>query len=488
MNYQAQSDHIIKQLKTDLYIGGKWLPGRDNERMDVIDPATENVISSVASASASDAEKAVDAATEALDDWRKKPPQARADMLRRAYDLLQNRAETVALVISREEGKTYSEALGEINYAAGFLRWYGEEAVRYAGRFGRAPAGANNILVQEVPVGVSLLITPWNFPAAMATRKIAPALAAGCTVLLKPASETPLTALLLAELFEEAGIPPGVVNVIPSKSAATISDTVLGDPRTRKLSFTGSTEVGRVLLSKASSQVINCSMELGGNAPFIVLEDADLDVSVDAALVAKIRNAGESCIGANRFYVHRSLIDEFAERLSRKMSSLVVGPGLKEGVDVGALVNRATCNKVAGLVADAVALGATLLTGGRGLDGAGFFYEPTVLTDIPAEAEILATEIFGPVATLIPFDSEKDAISLANRTIFGLAAYVCSRDIGRALSVAGHLEAGIVGVNRGFVSDPSAPFGGFKQSGLGREGSQDGLNEFLETQYIAVEW
>ena len=488
MNYQSRSDRVISDLRTELHIGGHWVAGHDKERIDVLDPATEEVITSVASASAQDAQAAVDAAADAFESWRKESPQARADLLRKCYDLMQSRAEDIALVISREEGKTLTEALGEIKYAAGFLRWFGEEAVRYSGRFGRAPAGTNNILVQQAPVGVSLLITPWNFPAAMATRKIAPALAAGCTVILKPASETPLTALMLMQLFEEAGIPPGVVNVIPSNSASTMSNTILSDPRTRKLSFTGSTEVGRVLLNKASEQVINCSMELGGNAPFIVLDDADLEVSVEAALAAKIRNAGESCIGANRYYVHSSLIDEFASRLSKKMAALVVGPGLDEGVDIGPLVNSSTRNKVAGLVEDAVSRGATLLTGGNGLDGKGFFYQPTVMVNIPAEAEILSTEIFGPVATLVPFDCDDEAIALANNTIFGLAAYVCGTNIGRALSVAEHIEAGIIGINRGFVSDPSAPFGGFKQSGLGREGSQDGLQEFLETQYIAVDW
>jgi len=488
MSYQAQSDRAIKQLKTDLYIGGNWVAGQNNERIDVIDPATEEVIASVASASAKDAKAAVVAAADAAETWKNQSPQARADFLRKSYDLMQSRAEDIALVISREEGKTLAEAFGEINYAAGFLRWFGEEAVRYSGRFGRAPAGTNNILVQHAPVGVSLLITPWNFPAAMATRKIAPALAAGCTVILKPASETPLTALMLAQIFEEAGVPPGVVNVIPSNSASTMSNTILSDPRTRKLSFTGSTEVGRLLLNKASEQVINCSMELGGNAPFIVLDDADLEVSVEAALAAKIRNAGESCIGANRFYVHNSMIDQFSQKLSEKMAALVVGPGLDEGVDVGALVNSETCDKVANLVDDAVARGATLLTGGKRREGKGFFYEPTVMTHIPPEAEILSTEIFGPVATLIPFDSDSEAVALANKTIFGLAAYVCGGNVGRALSVAERIEAGIVGINRGFVSDPSAPFGGFKQSGLGREGSQDGLHEFLETQYIAVDW
>jgi succinate-semialdehyde dehydrogenase/glutarate-semialdehyde dehydrogenase len=332
------------------------------------------------------------------------------------------------------------------------------------------------------------LITPWNFPAAMATRKIAPALAAGCTTILKPASETPLTALMMMELFQEAGVPDGVVNLLPSKSSSVISNTILEDERCRKISFTGSTEVGRILLAKAAEKIVNCSMELGGNAPFIVLDDADMDVTADAALVAKIRNAGESCIGANRFYCHSSLIDEFSKRLAEKMAGLKVGPGLGEGVDVGPLVNASTRDKVEQLVDDAVGLGAKVLTGGKRLDRPGYFYEPTVMVNIPDEAEILHTEIFGPVATIVPFDTIDEVVEMANGTIFGLAAYVCGRDVGRALAVAERVEAGVMGINRGFISDPAAPFGGFKQSGIGREGSQEGLHEFLETKYIAVDW
>jgi succinate-semialdehyde dehydrogenase / glutarate-semialdehyde dehydrogenase len=446
------SDSLIQSIATELYIGGRWCKSSGLERFEVFDPATEMAIASV------------------------------------AYDLIIERREQFATVISREEGKTFAEAVGEVNYAAGFLRWFAEEAVRDPGRFGRAPAGCNNILVQHRPVGVSLLITPWNFPAAMIARKIAPALAAGCTTIVKPASETPLTALLMMQLFEEAGVPPGVVNLLPSKHAALISNTILSDPRTRKLSFTGSTEVGRHLLAKAAERVINCSMELGGSAPFIVLDDADLEVSVEAALAAKIRNAGESCIGANRFYVHSSLMEDFAVRLAHRMGRLTVGAGLEPGVDIGPLVNASARDRVESLVDEAVGLGARVLTGGKRLQRRGYFLEPTVLIDIPDGAAILNTEIFGPVATLLPFDTDGQAIAAANDTEFGLAAYVCSRNVGRALAVAGRIEAGIIGINRGFVSDPAAPFGGFKQSGLGREGSQEGLYEFLETQYIAVDW
>jgi succinate-semialdehyde dehydrogenase/glutarate-semialdehyde dehydrogenase len=482
------SDKLIQSIPTGLYIGGEWRDSIGGDRFDVCDPATEEVIASVASANAADATAAVTAADEAGPAWAARAPIERADILRKSFDLMVARREQYATVISREEGKTLAEGMGEVNYAASFLRWFAEEAVRYTGRFGRAPTGGNNILVQQRPVGVSLLITPWNFPAAMATRKIAPALAAGCTTILKPASETPLTALMMMQLFEEAGVPAGVVNLLPSRKSSLISNTILADNRTRKLSFTGSTEVGRVLLAKAAERVINCSMELGGNAPFIVLEDADLDVSVEAALVAKLRNAGESCIGANRFYVHSSLIAEFAARLANRMSRLKVGPGLEPGVDIGPLVNAAARDKVESLVDEAVKLGGRLLTGGKRVARRGFFYQPTVLLDIPGEAEILRTEIFGPVATLIPFADDNEVVAKANDSIFGLAAYVCGKNLGRALAVAGRIDAGVVGINRGFVSDPAAPFGGFKQSGIGREGSQEGLQEFLETQYVAVDW
>ena len=482
------SDELIKSVPTDLYINGSWVAASDGARFDVQDPATEQVIASVASATAEDAESAVTAAYEAGEAWAATSPRERAEVLRRAFELMTERREDYAAIISREEGKTRAEGLGEVAYAAEFFRWYAEEAPRALGNFGRSPAGANNIMVQQCPVGVALLITPWNFPAAMGTRKIAPALAAGCTTILKPASETPLTALMLAGLLEEAGVPPGVVNVIPSRSSSVISNTILGDSRTRKISFTGSTEVGRLLLAKAAEKVINCSMELGGNAPFIILDDADMDVAVESAMVAKMRNAGESCIGANRFYVHSSVIDEFAERFTADMAKLTVGPGLEDGVDVGPLVNKSTKDKVAQLVDDAVAMGAKVLTGGNSPDRPGHFYEPTVMRDIPEDAEIVNTEIFGPVATLQSFDTIDEVVEKANDTIFGLAAYVVGADIGRALSVANRIEAGVMGVNRGFISDPAAPFGGVKQSGIGREGAEDGIHEFLETKYIAVDW
>lgn len=485
---QKMSDKLIKSISTDLYINGQWQPSSDGACFDVYDPATEQAIASVSSATAEDALAAVEAAHNAGPAWAARSTRERAEILRKAYELMVERRDEYARVISREEGKTYAEGLGEVAYAAEFFRWYAEEAPRSAGKYGRSPAGANNIMVQHQPVGVCLLITPWNFPAAMATRKIGPALAAGCTTILKPASETPLTALMLAGLLEEAGAPPGVVNVLPSRRSSVISNTVLGDSRVRKVSFTGSTEVGRVLLSKAGEKVINCSMELGGNAPFIVLDDADMQVAVDSAMVAKMRNAGESCIGANRFYVHSSIIDEFSSRLAAEMSSLKVGPGLDDGIDVGPLVNADTRDKVEQLVDEAVALGAKVLTGGKRLHDCGFYYEPTVLVDIPQSAEIVNTEIFGPVATIMSFDSIDEVVEKANDTIFGLAAYVIGANVGRAVAVAERIDAGVMGVNRGFISDPAAPFGGVKQSGIGREGSQEGLHEFLEAKYIAVDW
>ena len=482
------SNDLIASIPTDLYIGGNWVPASNGATFKVFDPASEQAIAEVASASKEDVTRAVDAASSAAADWASTPPRGRAEILRRAFELMTAKKEDFALIISMEEGKTRAEALGEVAYAAEFFRWYAEEAPRIAGHYGRAPSGANNILVERCPVGVAVLITPWNFPAAMGTRKIAPALAAGCTTILKPASETPLTALALAVLLEDAGVPPGVVSVLPTRHSSVFSNTALEDKRVRKISFTGSTEVGRILLAKAGERAVNCSMELGGNAPFIVLDDADLDVAVQGAMVAKMRNAGESCIAANRFYVHSSVIDEFSARFAEEMSKLKLGPGLAQGVDVGPLVNASTRDKVASLVDDAISLGATVLTGGRAPDRTGFFYEPTVVTNIDPVAELVNTEIFGPVAPIIPFDEIDDVIERANSTIFGLAAYVFGRETGRALAIAQRIDSGVLGMSRGFVSDPAAPFGGMTQSGIAREGSQDGIHEFLETKYIAVDW
>ena len=482
------SDDFIAQIPTQLYINGEWRSASDRGQIEVFDPSTEALITTVSSATVNDAEVAINAAHVAGSGWAETSPRKRAELLQAAYARMHDDRYRLATIISREEGKTLAEGLSEVAYAAEFFRWYAEESPRLMGQFGRSPSGDNHIIVEYVPVGVALLITPWNFPAAMATRKIAPALAAGCTVILKPASETPLTALAIAQILKEVGIPKGVVNVLPSSQSGKISRHILNDSRVTKLSFTGSTEVGRILLSTASESVVNCSMELGGNAPFIVLEDADIELAVEGAIVAKMRNAGESCIGANRFYVHESIELQFALRLAEEMAKLKVGPGLDKGVDVGPLVNSSTLKKVENLVACALSAGAELLTGGKPLDRSGFFYEPTVLRNIDVNADILNTEIFGPVAPIVSFSNIDEVIDLANNTIFGLAAYIFSGNVGRALRLAKKLDAGVIGINRGYVSDPAAPFGGMKQSGIGREGSQDGIHEFLEKKYIAVEW
>jgi succinate-semialdehyde dehydrogenase / glutarate-semialdehyde dehydrogenase len=475
------------EAPTDLLIGGQWSAGRAG-RMPVVNPATEDPITEVASASPEDALEAVAVAAEALPRWAARPPRERAECLRRAYELMMQRSEQLARLMVLENGKALRDARGEIAYAAEFFRWYAEEAVRIDGSLSTAPSGANRIMVIRQPVGVSYLITPWNFPAAMATRKIGPALAAGCTVLLKPAKETPLTALAVAEVLTEAGVPDGVVNVLPTTKPGPLTEAVLADPRVRKLSFTGSTEVGRVLLKQAADYVTNCSMELGGNAPFLVFEDADVDAAVEGAFLAKMRNGGEACTAANRFYVHERVADEFGAKLSARLAALRVGPGLEDGVDLGPLVNADTRDKVASLVASAAGDGATVLTGGAAPNRLGYFYSPTVLDSVSPGAGILATEIFGPVAPIVRFSAEEDAIALANATEYGLVSYLYSTDLRRCLRVAEALEAGMIGVNRGVVSDPAAPFGGVKQSGLGREGAHEGLLEFTETKYIAVDW
>jgi succinate-semialdehyde dehydrogenase/glutarate-semialdehyde dehydrogenase len=398
------------------------------------------------------------------------------------------RSDEIAELIVRENGKSLGDARGETAYAAEFFRWYAEEAVRALGSVTTAPAGEKKIVVLHQPVGVAVLVTPWNFPAAMATRKIGPALAAGCTVVLKPASDTPLTALLIARILEEAGTPPGVVNVVPSRRSGAIVSAMLHDPRVRKLSFTGSTEVGRILLHEAADNVVNVSMELGGNAPFIVFDDADLEDAVEGAMIAKMRNGGEACTAANRFYVQRGIAEEFSRSLSERMAALRVGPGLEPGVELGPLVNEQAIVDVHRLVRSALDGGARATTGGEPLGGTGYFYPPTVLTGVSPDAEILDHEIFGPVAPIVVFDDEADAIALANDTEYGLVAYVYTTDLSRGLRVSERIEAGMIGLNRGVVSDPSAPFGGVKQSGIGREGGHDGLLDYLESKYIATDW
>jgi succinate-semialdehyde dehydrogenase/glutarate-semialdehyde dehydrogenase len=477
-------DHLL----TELWIGGKAVPASDGGRFDVLDPATGEVLASVADGTVDDAIAAVDAADAAAATWAATSPRERSEILRRAFDLMTAEAETLAKLVTLENGKALPDARGEVAYAAEFFRWYAEEAVRAHGSVLTAPSGANKIVVVQQPVGICVLVTPWNFPAAMATRKIGPALAAGCTVVLKPASDTPLTALAMARILEDAGVPPGVVNVLPARRSGPTVSAMLHDPRVRKLSFTGSTEVGRILLREAADQVINCSMELGGNAPFLVFADADLDAAIEGAMVAKMRNAGEACTAANRFYVERPVAEEFGRRLAERMQAMRVGAGLDEGTQVGPLVNEDTAAKVHELVQGAVAQGATAVVGGRRPERTGFYYEPTVLTGVQPGSAILGEEIFGPVAPIVTFDDEAEAIRLANDTEYGLVSYVYTADLARGLRLSEALESGMVGLNRGLVSDPAAPFGGTKQSGIGREGGHDGMLDYLESKYIAVQW
>lgn len=480
---------MFEQKPVDqLYIGGQWTDGSGTDRIAIKDPATHEVIAEVADASVDDALRAVDCAHKAQPQWAATSPRERAEVLRRTFNLLTEKSEALARLIVKENGKTLAEARGEMAYAAEFYRWYAEEAVRAIGELSEAPAGGSKILVLHQPVGVAVLVTPWNFPAAMATRKIAPALAAGCSVVLKPSEETPLTALAVAGLMEEAGVPPGVVNVIPASRPGEVVKAMIQDTRVRKVSFTGSTEVGRLLLNLASERVVNCSMELGGNAPFIVCDDADLDVAIPGAIAAKLRNGGESCIAANRFYVQEGIREEFEDRLVKEFKSLKLGHGLEDGVDLGSLINEESQKKVARLVDEAVAEGAKVRVGGKAPDRPGYFYEPTVLSNVAPDASILKTEIFGPVAPIVSFRDMDEMVEQANTTIHGLATYVFTRDLAKGLKLCERLETGMVGLNRGFISDPAAPFGGIKQSGLGREGSHDGLLEFMEKKYISTRW
>lgn len=473
---------------TNLYIDGEWREGASGARFDVINPASGEVLASVASAGTADADAALDAAERAFADWAARKPRERSEVLRRAWELMTARLEDFARLITLENGKAGADAMGEATYAAEFFRWFAEEAVRADGLITHAPASGARIVVQHKPAGIAVLVTPWNYPAAMGTRKIAPALAAGCPVIIKPASETPLTMLALMPLLEEAGVPRGLVNVLPSKSSGTIVDHMLHDPRVRVISFTGSTEVGRKLLHSAADQVLKPAMELGGNAPLIVFEDADIDKAVAGAMLAKMRNLGEACTAANRFYVHERVAEPFTDAFTAAMAKLKVGNGLDKDVDVGPLVNADTRDKVAAFVEDALAKGAELKLGGTIPNGPGFFYPPTVLSNVPETADCVHDEIFGPVAAIQTFADEADVIARANDTEYGLVAYVFSEDMKRAMRVCEALDYGMVGLNRGLVSDPAAPFGGVKQSGLGREGGHDGMLEFMETQYISAEW
>ena len=471
-------------MRTQLYIDGQWVDG--NGTLDVIDPSDGSVIAKVSTAGDAQIEAALAAAHRAAPAWAKTAPRVRAEMLRKAFELMIQEADYLAELISKENGKALPDAKGEVAYAAEFFRWFSEEAVRIAGDFRISPSGDKRILVTHQPVGLSLLITPWNFPAGMATRKIGPAIAAGCTMILKPAGETPLTALAIMDILDRAGVPKGVVNLIlPTPTGPAIAK-MLHDPRVKNLSFTGSTEVGRIILKEAADNVIRCSMELGGNAPFVVMDDANIDEAIKGLMLAKMRNGGAACTAANRIYVQRKVAAEFTQKFTAAMGAFVMGRGRDTGVQLGASVSIKERNKIADLVDNSVKSGAKVLTGGKTPDGPGAFYPATVL-EVDKSAEILNHEVFGPVAPVVIFDTDAEAIELANSTDFGLISYVYSEDLKRAIQISEALESGMVAINRGMISDPAAPFGGVKQSGLGREGGFDGIHEFLETKYIGVE-
>ncbi len=476
-------------VPTELYIAGRWRPATGAGTLPVEDPSTGQTLIEVADAQPEDALAALAAAAERQAEWAAHPPRERGEILRRAYEALTARAEELALLMTLEMGKALAESRAEIAYAADFLRWFSEEAVRIHGRYMVNTTGSGRILTMRQPVGPCVFVTPWNFPMAMGARKLAPALAAGCTIVVKPAQQTPLSMLALTRIFEQAGLPGGVLNTITAHRSGAVIEPLLRDSRTRKLSFTGSTEVGRTLIEQSAEQILRVSMELGGNAPFLVFEDADLDAAVEGALTAKMRNVGEACTAANRFHVHESLADEFSARLAARMRTLKVGRGTEPGTDVGPLIDERQRAIVGELVDDAVARGARVLLGGEALSGPahpGYFYAPTVLADVPPDARALAEEIFGPVAPVAKFASEEEALHAANSTPYGLVAYLYTRDLSRALRVAESLETGMVGLNQGIVSNPAAPFGGVKHSGFGREGGFEGIDEYLETKYVAV--
>lgn len=486
MTGEAAEREVLAKVPTDLYVGGRWRAASGGARFGVEDPATGQTLVEVADAQPQDALDALGAAAQAQGEWARSAPRERGEILRRAYEAIVARTDELALLMTLEMGKSLAESRAEIGYAAEFFRWFSEEAVRIHGRYMVNTTGKGRLLTMRQPVGPCVFVTPWNFPTAMGTRKLAPAIAAGCTMVVKPAQQTPLSMLALAKILEEAGLPGGVLNVITATRSGAVVEPLLKDPRTRKLSFTGSTEVGRRLIEQSAEQVLRVSMELGGNAPFLVFADADLDAAVDGAMLAKMRNVGEACTAANRFHVHESVAEEFAARLAERMGRLRVGRGTEEGVDVGPLIDEAQRGKVGELVADAVGRGARVLTGGGNGDGPGYFFEPTVLAGVPGDARLLAQEIFGPVAPVTSFSTEEEAIAAANRTEYGLVAYVYTRDLQRAFRVCEAIETGMVGLNQGVVSNPAAPFGGVKQSGFGREGGFEGIDEYLETKYVAM--
>ena len=476
---------LLEKVPRGLFIRGEWVEG-SRGTFPVHDPATGDVLVEIADASPEDGIRALDAAVEAQDDWAATPPRTRSDILRRAFDLLMERADEFALLMTLEMGKPLAEARGEVTYGGEFLRWFSEEAVRVAGRYGQNPEGTGRMVISQHPVGPCFFITPWNFPLAMATRKIAPALAAGCTVVIKPAELTPLTTLAFVQLLVEAGLPAGVVNVVTTTTSGAVSGPIIADPRLRKLSFTGSTPVGKKLIAQAAEGVLRVSMELGGNAPFVVFDDADLDKAVDGAMAAKFRNIGQACTAANRFIVHSSVAEEFADRVSERVKAMKIGRGTEEGVQIGPLIDRKAVEATAALVKDAVDRGATVRAGGSAIDGPGTFFEPTVLTEVAAGSDILREEIFGPVLAIATFADEDEAVRLANDTEYGLVSYVFTEDLQRGMRMIDRLETGMMGLNVGVVSNAAAPFGGVKQSGVGREGGLEGIHEYLSTKYTLI--
>jgi succinate-semialdehyde dehydrogenase/glutarate-semialdehyde dehydrogenase len=477
---------LLRPEQRGLFIGGTWRDSEGGETFAVYDPADGSVLARVADGGVGDAMDALDAAVAAQADWARTAPRERGEILRRAFELINARADDLAELMSLEMGKTVTEAKGEVTYGNEFFRWFSEEAVRIHGRWMQNPAGGSRLLTMKKPVGPCLFVTPWNFPLAMGTRKIGPAIAAGCTMIVKPAELTPLTMLALGAILAEAGLPDGVLNIVPTSNSAAMSKALMADERLRKVSFTGSTPVGRLLVKQSADQLQRISMELGGNAPFLVFEDADIDAAVEGAMLAKMRNMGEACTAANRFLVHADVAEEFAEKLAARMGKLVVGRGQDAGVDVGPLIEEKAVESVHQLVTDAVHGGARVLTGGSAGDGPGYFYQPTVLLDVPADSEINTQEIFGPVAPILTFTTEEEAITRANATQYGLASYVFTRDLARTIRLAESLDYGMVGVNTGLISNAAAPFGGMKASGFGREGGFEGIEEYLETTYVAL--